>query len=219
MGAPRPGGRGDGRKENGSDLGNGMTSLTKLSLANRLIVGMITVAIVVFGVLAAFSLRQELLPSTQIPTAFVTATYPGTAPALVADEVAKPLEQAISGVSGVTKVRSDSTNGLANLTVEWTYGLDNDELVGDIRTAADSLAPQLPERSRSRCWPAAPTTSPCWCWASPPIAPSTSSPGRSMTSSFRSCPVSRAYARSRSPVRTRPSWWSPSGRRSCASTT
>ena len=30
-------------------------------LANRLVVGMITVAIVVFGVLAAFSLRQELL--------------------------------------------------------------------------------------------------------------------------------------------------------------
>ena len=123
-----------------------MTRLTKLSLANRLVVGMITVAIVVFGVLAAFSLRQELLPSTQIPTAFVTASYPGTAPALVADEVAKPLEQAFSGISGVTKVRSDSTNGLANLTVEWTYGLDNDKLIGDIRAAADALAPQLPEQ-------------------------------------------------------------------------
>ena len=123
-----------------------MTRLTKLSLANRLVVGMITVAIVVFGMLAAFSLRQELLPSTQIPTAFVTASYPGTAPALVAEEVAKPLEQAFSGISGVTKVRSDSTNGLANLTVEWTYGLDNDELIGDIRAAADALAPQLPEQ-------------------------------------------------------------------------
>ena len=107
---------------------------------------MVTVAIVIFGVLAAFSLRQELLPSTQVPTAIVTATYPGTAPELVAEEVAKPLEQAISGVSGVTKVRSDSTNGMANLTVEWTYGLDNDELIGDIRAAADALAPQLPEQ-------------------------------------------------------------------------
>ena len=127
-----------------------MTRLTKLSLANRLVVGMITVAIVVFGMLAAFSLRQELLPSTQIPTAFVTASYPGTAPALVAEEVARPLEQAFSGISGVTKVRSDSTNGLANLTVEWTYGLDNDELIGDIRAAADALAPQLPEHGRGR---------------------------------------------------------------------
>ncbi len=120
-----------------------MTSLTKLSLANRLIVGMVTVAIVIFGVLAAFSLRQELLPSTQVPTAIVTATYPGATPEIVAREVAKPLGQAISGVSGVTKVRAVSTNGLASLTVEWTYGLDNDELVDKIRTAGDAL--ELPD--------------------------------------------------------------------------
>src|SRR3712207_5939382 len=122
-----------------------MTQLTRLSLANRLIVGLTTLAIVIFGVLAAFALRQELLPSTQVPTATLTATYPGTAPELVAEEVATPLEQAISGVSGVTKVRSVSTNGVANLTVEWTYGLDNDEIVGDLRSAADGLARELPE--------------------------------------------------------------------------
>jgi multidrug efflux pump subunit AcrB len=122
-----------------------MTQLTRLSLANRLIVGMATLAIVIFGVLATFALRQELLPSTQVPTAIVTATYPGTAPELVADEVATPLEQAFSGVSGVTRVRSVSTNGVASLTVEWTYGLDNDEVVGDVRSAADGVAPRLPE--------------------------------------------------------------------------
>jgi len=55
-----------------------MTSLTKLSLANRMIVGMATVAIVIFGVLAALSLRQELLPSTQVPTAVMTPTVTAT---------------------------------------------------------------------------------------------------------------------------------------------
>jgi len=122
-----------------------MTSLTRLSLANRLLVGLVSLAVVVFGVLATLSLRQELLPSTQVPTAIVTATYPGTAPELVAEEVATPLEQALRGVSGVTQVRAVSTNGVASLTVEWTYGLDNDEVVSDLRGAADSLAPQLPE--------------------------------------------------------------------------
>ena len=80
-----------------------------------------------------------------MPTAILTATYPGTAPELVAEEVATPLEQAISGVSGVTRVRSVSTNGVASLTVEWTYGLDNDEVVGDIRSAADGVAQRLPD--------------------------------------------------------------------------
>ena len=44
-----------------------VTSLTRLSLANRLIVALISIAIVVFGVLATRSLKQELLPSTQVP--------------------------------------------------------------------------------------------------------------------------------------------------------
>src|SRR6478735_283299 len=122
-----------------------MISLTRLSLANRLIVGLVTVAILVFGVVAASSLKQELLPSTQVPTAIITATYPGTAPELVAKDVATPLEQAISGVSGVTKVRSVSSNGVANLTVEWTYGLDSGTVVAAIRNAADSVRRQLPD--------------------------------------------------------------------------
>jgi multidrug efflux pump subunit AcrB len=122
-----------------------MTQLTRLSLANRLIVGMATIAIVIFGVLATLSLRQELLPSTQVPMAILTATYPGTAPELVAEEVATPLEQAVSGVSGVTKVRSVSSNGVASLTVEWTFGLDNDKVVDDIRSAAAGVAQTLPD--------------------------------------------------------------------------
>ncbi|MCW2811062.1 MAG: putative efflux protein, partial [Friedmanniella sp.] len=124
-----------------------MTSLTKLSLANRLIVGLVTLAIVVFGVIATFSLKQELLPSTQIPTAIVTATYPGTSPELVATDVAEPLEQALGGVKGVTKVRSTSSNGLANLTVEWEYGLDSDATVTALRNAADSVRPRLPSQT------------------------------------------------------------------------
>jgi multidrug efflux pump subunit AcrB len=120
-----------------------MTQLTKLSLANRLIVGLVGLAVVVFGVLAMTSLRQELLPATQVPTAIVTATYPGTSPELVAREVATPLQQAINGISGVTKVRAVSTNGVAALTVQWTYGLDDDKMAGNIRTAVDSVRPQL----------------------------------------------------------------------------
>ena len=123
-----------------------MTFLTRISLANRLIVGLVTLAILVFGVLAIFSLKQELLPSISAPTAIVTATFPGASPQIVADEVATPIERAVKGVSGVTKVTSTSLNGRATLTVEWDYGLDSDKLVADIRTAIDSVAATVPDQ-------------------------------------------------------------------------
>jgi multidrug efflux pump subunit AcrB len=122
-----------------------MTSLTRLSLANRMIVGLATLAIVVFGVLATLNLKQELLPSIQVPTAIVTASYTGVSPQIVADDVSTPLETALSGVSGVTKVQSTSTNGMATITVEWEYGLDPDKVVADIRNGVDGVVPTLPE--------------------------------------------------------------------------
>jgi multidrug efflux pump subunit AcrB len=123
-----------------------MTSLTRLSLANRMIVGLATLAIVVFGVLATLNLKQELLPSIQVPTAIVTANYPGVSPQIVADDVSTPLERALTGVSGVTKVQSTSSNGVASITVEWEYGLDPDKVVGDIRNAVDGLKSTLPDQ-------------------------------------------------------------------------
>lgn len=123
-----------------------MTSLTRLSLANRMIVGLATLAIVVFGVLATLNLKQELLPSIQVPTAIVTASYPGVSPQIIADDVSTPLERALTGVSGVTKVQSTSSNGVATITVEWEYGLDPDKVVSDIGNAVDGLKSTLPDQ-------------------------------------------------------------------------
>ncbi len=121
-----------------------MTSLTRLSLANRLLVGLVTLAIVVAGVLSTRALKQELLPSAQVPTAVITGAYPGASPQIVADEVSGPIEDVVKGISGVTRVESDSSAGYAQITVQWDYGLDTDEMVADIRSAIDGV-PTLPE--------------------------------------------------------------------------
>src|SRR6478735_5142814 len=121
-----------------------MTHLTRWSLANRLIIGLATIAIVIFGLISTFSLKQELLPSITAPTAFVTATYPGATPQIVADNVSSPIERAVTGVSGVTDVTSTSVNGNATISVSWDYGLDNDKVVGNIRNAVDSVKATLP---------------------------------------------------------------------------
>jgi HAE1 family hydrophobic/amphiphilic exporter-1 len=54
-----------------------MTWLTRLSLTNRAIVALVTVLVVVSGAISTISLRQELLPSIDIPLASVITQYPG----------------------------------------------------------------------------------------------------------------------------------------------
>ncbi len=122
-----------------------MSRLTRLSLANRLVVALLSIAVVIFGVVAITALKQELIPSTQAPQASVSATYPGSSPQIVADEVADPIEQAVRSVSGVTKVSSSSTTGSTNISVQWDYGQNDDKVVADINNAVNTVKPTLPE--------------------------------------------------------------------------
>lgn len=129
-----------------------MSFLTRLSLANRLIVGLITAAIVAFGLFAVGSLKQELLPSVQQPGAVVVATYPGASPASVEREVTEPVERAVQSVKGVTGVTSTSVSGSTSLQVSWDFGLDDEKIVGDIRSALAGLKSTLPNDSTSEVY-------------------------------------------------------------------
>jgi HAE1 family hydrophobic/amphiphilic exporter-1 len=57
-----------------------MSFLTRTSLKNRLIVGLTTVAVAVLGLISMGSLKQELMPSMQVPAAFVSVQSQGLAP-------------------------------------------------------------------------------------------------------------------------------------------
>jgi HAE1 family hydrophobic/amphiphilic exporter-1 len=113
-------------------------------LANRAVVALATIAIAVFGVVSMGSLKQELIPSLQIPTAAVVAVYPGSAPAIVEQQVTTPLETAARGVDGVEDVTSSSSTGMSVTTVQFTYGTDMDLAAQQLQTAVTRVSSQLP---------------------------------------------------------------------------
>ncbi len=121
-----------------------MFRLARTSLANRAVVALATIAIAVFGVVSMGSLKQELIPSLQIPTAAVVAVYPGSAPAIVEQQVTTPLETAARGVDGVEDVTSSSSTGMSVTTVQFTYGTDMDLAAQQLQTAVTRVSSQLP---------------------------------------------------------------------------
>ncbi|MBT0768784.1 efflux RND transporter permease subunit [Kineosporia sp. J2-2] len=122
-----------------------MSALTRLSLANRALVLLVSLAIIGFGLLAVPSLKQQLLPSLEIPAAVVTATYPGAAPDTVETQLVEPLEEAVRGVEGVTGVVSTAAEGFATVQVELEYGTDIDQASNRMQTALGRIGSQLPD--------------------------------------------------------------------------
>ncbi|HEY3546600.1 MAG TPA: efflux RND transporter permease subunit [Propionicimonas sp.] len=121
-----------------------MLRLTKISLAHRTVVLLLSLLTIGLGVYAAGALKQELIPSIDLPRGSVLTIYPGAAPDVVEAQVSKPIETAVKTVTGVTSVTSKSSSGVSQVTATWDYGLVADDMANKIRSAIDSISATLP---------------------------------------------------------------------------
>ncbi|WP_431835837.1 efflux RND transporter permease subunit [Cellulomonas sp. Y8] len=122
-----------------------MSRLTRLSLANRAVIALITAAIAVFGLVSLGSLKQELIPSLQIPTVAVVAASPGSSPDLVEQQVTEPVEAALAGVAGVEEISSTASSGISTTTVMLEYGTDTGDAAQDVQRALSAASSSLPD--------------------------------------------------------------------------
>lgn len=121
-----------------------MSRLTRVSLAHRTVVLLLSLLVVALGLYTAGALKQELIPNIDIPRATIVSAYLGATPETVERDVTKPLEDAVKGVSGVTAVTSKSTSGVSQIRVEWEYDSNADKISTDVRNAVESTKTKLP---------------------------------------------------------------------------
>ncbi|MBM7776315.1 HAE1 family hydrophobic/amphiphilic exporter-1 [Actinokineospora baliensis] len=122
-----------------------MSVLARLSLGNRGLVGLLSLLIIGFGAIALPSLKQQLLPSIQLPAAVVLAPYPGASPDVVDSQVAEPISAGARGIAGVEKITTQSAESSATIQVQFVYGTDMNTAVGQLQQAVNRLRPQLPQ--------------------------------------------------------------------------
>ncbi len=126
-----------------------MTLLTRLSLANRAIVALLSLLIVAIGLGATASMKQELLPAVEQPTAVVVVAKPGASSATLDQQVVIPLVEALSAVPGVDEARSYTSSGSGQVTVTWDFGGDSDAILADIESATASTVAAAPDGTTS----------------------------------------------------------------------
>lgn len=101
-----------------------MSFLARLSLKNRSLVALATIALLLFGAFVIPSLKQELFPSLDFPAISIVTVDAGASPAIVEHDVTNPLEQNIQGASGIQQITSYSNEGASIIIVEYNYGTD-----------------------------------------------------------------------------------------------
>ncbi|MEV8019631.1 efflux RND transporter permease subunit [Streptomyces sp. NPDC086554] len=122
-----------------------MSWLSRFSLAQRALIGLISIVALVFGAIAIPQLKQQLLPSIELPMVSVLAPYQGASPDVVEKQVVEPLESSIDAVDGITGITSTASEGNAVIMAQFDYGNGSEQLVADVQQAVNRAGAELPD--------------------------------------------------------------------------
>jgi HAE1 family hydrophobic/amphiphilic exporter-1 len=102
-------------------------------------------ALVLFGIIASFKIKIDLLPPIEYPEVSVITLYGGAAPKEIENLVSRPIEEIISTVPGVRSVRSESIEGASLVVASLNWGADMDMAGLRIREKVDLIRGSLPQ--------------------------------------------------------------------------
>ncbi len=114
-------------------------------MKNRALIALVTIVVAIFGSLALTSLKQELIPSLQLPQLVVSTSYPGASPEVVNDDVSTPIETAIQGIPGLESTSTTSSTNASLVSATFTYGTDLIKAESRISQAINRIKSTLPE--------------------------------------------------------------------------
>ncbi|CAM5402257.1 Efflux RND transporter permease subunit OS=Streptomyces tendae OX=1932 GN=GUR47_11650 PE=4 SV=1 [Streptomyces tendae] len=122
-----------------------MSWLSRFSLAQRALIGLMSIVALVFGAIAIPQLKQQLLPTIELPMVSVLAPYQGASPDVVEKQVVEPIEDSLEAVDGISGVTSTASEGNAVIMASFDYGPNTQQLVADVQQAVNRARAQLPD--------------------------------------------------------------------------
>ena len=125
--------------------------LIRFSLKHRALIITAALLLLFLGARTGMTLPVEVLPDMTKPTVTVLTESPGLAPEEVETLVTRPLENALLGVGGLDRLRSNSDVGLSLVFVEFAWGTDIYKARQLVQERLQTI--KLPESTRSGMTP------------------------------------------------------------------
>ena len=133
-----------GKSSNGNRERFEVMNLSEPFIRRPVMTAVLTLSVILFGVLSYFQLPVNDLPAVDYPVIQVQVGYPGASPDTIANNIATPLERQFMQINGLEVVTSQSTQGVATLTLQFALEKNIDAAATDVQTAISQATGSLP---------------------------------------------------------------------------
>ena len=118
--------------------------LPDISIKRPVTATMMVMALVIFGLIGLSRLGVSLYPDVDDPVVTVTTVWQNARPAEVDNEITDILEDAVSGVSGIKNIVSESMEGRSRIAITFELGKNIDVAAQEVRDKVSARLRRLP---------------------------------------------------------------------------
>ena len=118
--------------------------VSEWAIRNPIPVVVIFVAAVLAGLISYLALPIKNYPNIEFPSVMVQVTRNGAAPAELENQIARPVENALSGLSDVDAINSTVTQGVSDTFIQFQLGTNIQKATDDVRSKVDQIRNDLP---------------------------------------------------------------------------
>ena len=107
---------------------------------NRVAANLLMLGIIVSGALAFFAMEREVFPTVKVNEVLVTVSWPGAAPQEVEEQVIIRIEEALSDLDNIDRLRSTATEGFGQVNIEANPKIDMGDFINDVKLRIDGIS-------------------------------------------------------------------------------
>ncbi|MGL4322835.1 MAG: efflux RND transporter permease subunit [Beijerinckiaceae bacterium] len=100
--------------------------------------------LMLLGVMSYRTIPVTKFPNIDVPIIAITVTQQGAAPAELETQVARKIEDTVSGLTGVKHILTSLTDSRASIVIEFQLETDVDRAINDVKDAVQKIRAELP---------------------------------------------------------------------------
>ncbi len=122
-------------------------NISEICIKRPVFATVLSLVLVVIGLMSFHYLHTRFLPTSNVKTVFINTDYPGASATLIESSITTPIEEAISGISGIKTIRSTSSQGKSSIHIKLKPSSNvlaiAEKLRNKIAEAHDQLPPNI----------------------------------------------------------------------------